>query len=104
MTAPREEELESQAENGTENRAEEQAGNDGDEMNAPSEAELESAEATEPEEISPEDALRAERDVFEAIDGHRTLGQIIGQIGGDASFFERLWWHDLIVIDASSST
>jgi SAM-dependent methyltransferase len=41
-----------------------------------------------------------ERAMFESIDGHHT----IGQIGGDASFFERLWWHDLIVVDASSST
>jgi hypothetical protein len=40
-----------------------------------------------------------ERTLFELIDGHRT----IAEIGGDSSFFERLWWHDLIVIDASSS-
>lgn len=45
-------------------------------------------------------ATSAERAMFESIDGHRT----IGELGGDASFFERLWWQDLIVIDASSST
>jgi SAM-dependent methyltransferase len=45
-----------------------------------------------------------ERAMFEAIDGDRTLGQIVGQVGGNVSFFERLWWHDLIVVDASSST
>jgi SAM-dependent methyltransferase len=49
-------------------------------------------------------ATAKERAIFEAIDGHRALGQIVDQIGGDASFFERLWWHDLIVIDASSAT
>ena len=41
-----------------------------------------------------------ERAIFEAIDGLRT----IGQIGGDASFFERLWWQDLIVIEATSAS
>ncbi len=45
-------------------------------------------------------ATADERVMFESIDGHRTLGQI----GGDASFFERLWWQDLIVIDASSAS
>lgn len=44
-------------------------------------------------------ASAEERELFESIDGHRT----IAEIGGDANFFERLWWHDLIVIDASSS-
>ena len=44
--------------------------------------------------------------MFEAIDGRRTLREIgeIGEIGGDVSFFERLWWQDLIVIDASSTS
>jgi SAM-dependent methyltransferase len=40
----------------------------------------------------------AELVMFEAIDGRRT----IGQIGGNANFFERLWWQDLIVVDASN--
>ncbi len=35
---------------------------------------------------------------FELIDGQRT----IDEIAADAAFFERLWWHDLIVIDASA--
>jgi SAM-dependent methyltransferase len=42
-------------------------------------------------------ATAAERTMFEAIDGRST----IDQIGGNASFFERLWLQDLIVIDAS---
>jgi SAM-dependent methyltransferase len=48
-------------------------------------------------------ATAAERAIFEAIDGRRTLREIseISEISGDASFFERLWWQDLIVIDAS---
>jgi hypothetical protein len=45
-------------------------------------------------------ATATERAMFEAIDGHKT----IGQIGGTASFFERLWCQDLIVIDASNSS
>ncbi|MFT6291662.1 MAG: SAM-dependent methyltransferase [Ilumatobacter sp.] len=44
-----------------------------------------------------------ERAMFEAIDGHRTIGQIVGQVGGNAGFFELLWWQDLIMIDASST-
>jgi len=36
--------------------------------------------------------------MFEAIDGHRPLGEIAD---ADPRFFERLWDHDLIVIDAS---
>ena len=51
-------------------------------------------------------ATADERAMFEAIDGRRTLREIgeIGEIGGDVSFFERLWWQDLIVIDASSTS
>lgn len=44
-------------------------------------------------------ATEAEKAMFERIDGHRT----IGEIGDDVGFFECLWWHDLIVIDGSSS-
>lgn len=44
-------------------------------------------------------ATSAEKAMFERIDGHRT----IGEIGDAANFFERLWWHDLIVIDSTSS-
>jgi len=42
--------------------------------------------------------------LFEAIDGKRTVAELLGR-GGELdatrSFFERLWWHDQIVFDAS---
>ncbi len=38
--------------------------------------------------------------VFEAIDGRTSCGEL----GADREFFERLWQHDLIVVDTSSST
>ncbi len=44
-------------------------------------------------------ATSAERAVFDAIDGERACGEI-AEGGG---FFERLWWHDLIVVDASGA-
>lgn len=73
MTAPREEELESKAENGTDDMAGkdtgegsgEVAGTAGDEVDATSDPEAEPSEVPEPEEICLEDALRAERDAFE---------------------------------------
>ena len=37
---------------------------------------------------------------FELVDGTRSLGEI----GGDRRWFEQLWWHDLIVVDASGAT
>jgi SAM-dependent methyltransferase len=36
--------------------------------------------------------------VFEAIDGETSLGEIDG---ATADLFQRLWWHDLVMIDAS---
>jgi SAM-dependent methyltransferase len=42
--------------------------------------------------------------LLESIDGTRTIGEMIGpkaDLDGARSFFERLWWHDQIVIDAS---
>ncbi len=39
-----------------------------------------------------------ERRMFEAIDGHRSIGDIDD---ADPGFFERLWWHDLVVFDTS---
>ncbi len=46
-----------------------------------------------------------EKQMFEAIDGRRSVGQIIGQVKGDASqapgFFEALWRYDQVVFDAS---
>jgi hypothetical protein len=41
----------------------------------------------------------AESDVYQAIDGERT----VAELGGDVAFIERLWRHDLVVIDASRS-
>ena len=37
--------------------------------------------------------------VFDAIDGRRSCADL----GADREFFERLWQHDLIVVDASSA-
>lgn len=42
-------------------------------------------------------ATREQKRMFDLIDGRST----IDEIGQDATFFERLWWHDLIVIDVS---
>ena len=51
-----------------------------------------------------------EKRMFDAIDAHRSIGDILettlpsspGQRQPDArSFFERLWWHDQVVFDAS---
>lgn len=47
-----------------------------------------------------------ERTMFEATDGNRTMGEIAAAAGGEASpaarsFFEALWSHDQIVVDAS---
>ena len=38
------------------------------------------------------------KEVYEQIDGRRPLGEIDG---ASAEFFERLWWHDLVMIDGS---
>ncbi len=40
-----------------------------------------------------------ERRVYQQVDGNRALGDIDGATAG---FFERLWWHDLVMIDASA--
>jgi hypothetical protein len=51
-----------------------------------------------------------EKLMFDAIDGTRSIGEILeailpssqGQRQPDArAFFERLWWHDQVVFDAS---
>jgi hypothetical protein len=51
-----------------------------------------------------------EKRMFDAIDGRRSIGDILettlsssrGQQQPDArAFFERLWWHDQVVFDAS---
>jgi SAM-dependent methyltransferase len=47
--------------------------------------------------------------MFDAIDGNRSIGEILQKVSGgqrqqDArTFFERLWWHDQVVFDASRS-
>jgi len=48
----------------------------------------------------------AEKQMFDSIDGHRTIGDIVGSRSCEASrrFFEQLWWHDQVVFDTSSST
>jgi SAM-dependent methyltransferase len=57
--------------------------------------------------IAPIDAI--EKSVFDAIDGTRTIGEIVAQTKPAAgarsettrTFFERLWWHDQVVFDTS---
>lgn len=54
-----------------------------------------------------------ERRLFEAIDGQRTIAEIMdlvpdkvnhsGHSGGTPTFFERLWWYDQVVFDASQA-
>jgi SAM-dependent methyltransferase len=56
---------------------------------------------------------RAEKRLFDAIDGHRTIAEILAtslpreekhsEIELGRTFFERLWWHDQVVFDASAS-
>ena len=43
---------------------------------------------------------------FDAIDGHRAIGDIVPDDGdrpAARAFFERLWWYDQVVFDASST-
>ena len=49
----------------------------------------------------PIDAL--EKHMFDAIDGERTIGAIVGSEHQDRgrALFERLWWHDQVVFDTS---
>ena len=44
-----------------------------------------------------------EKSVFDAIDGERSIGEIVGDGHLDVgrALFERLWWHDQVVFDAS---
>jgi len=39
-----------------------------------------------------------ERPVYESIDGETAIGDIVGATPG---LFERLWWHDLVMVDTS---
>jgi hypothetical protein len=46
-----------------------------------------------------------EKRLFDAIDGERTAGEIVAERGHPdtaRALFEKLWWHDQIVFDASS--
>jgi SAM-dependent methyltransferase len=43
----------------------------------------------------------AEKGLFDAIDGKRSIGTIADH-GAARTFFERLWWYDQVVFDASS--
>jgi len=53
---------------------------------------------------------RTEKGMFDAIDGHRTIADIVGRDGGSRSgetakaLFERLWQYDQIVFDTSGAT
>jgi hypothetical protein len=50
--------------------------------------------------------LLHEQRLLEAIDGKRTIGELLsGQTEREASrsLFERLWWHDQVVFDASAA-
>ena len=44
-----------------------------------------------------------EKRLFDAIDGERSVGDIVGAADRDLgrALFQRLWWHDQIVFDAS---
>jgi SAM-dependent methyltransferase len=42
----------------------------------------------------------SERAAFEAVDGRRTIGELAP---GARDLFQRLWWHDHVVIDASGA-
>jgi len=45
-----------------------------------------------------------EKNMFDAIDGERTIGEIVveqGQHGKARAFFERLWRYDQVVFDTS---
>lgn len=46
-----------------------------------------------------------EKQIYEAIDGHRTIGQIVGTVEGSGlrarDFFQKLWWYDQVVFDTS---
>jgi SAM-dependent methyltransferase len=46
-----------------------------------------------------------EKRQFEEIDGKRSVGELLGYHAASdvgAAFFERLWWHDCVVFDASA--
>jgi len=46
-----------------------------------------------------------EKRLFDSIDGERNIGEIVGERHRDLgrALFEKLWWHDQVVLDASQS-
>ena len=48
-----------------------------------------------------------EKRMFKAIDGHRSIAEIVDEVGARCSdargFFERLWWYDQVIFDRSNS-
>jgi hypothetical protein len=48
-----------------------------------------------------------EKQIFEAIDGRRNIGEIVEaneEVGWKArDFFTRLWWYDQVVFDTSKA-
>src|SRR5262249_28516054 len=46
-----------------------------------------------------------EKQIYEAVDGRRTIGQIVGAVDGSGprtrDFFQKLWWYDQVVFDTS---
>lgn len=47
-----------------------------------------------------------EKQIYEAIDGRRTIGQIVDTVEGSGrrarEFFQKLWWYDQVVFDTSA--
>jgi SAM-dependent methyltransferase len=47
------------------------------------------------------------KQIYDAIDGRRTIGQIVGMIEGAGprvrDFFQQLWWYDQVVFDTSKA-
>jgi SAM-dependent methyltransferase len=44
-----------------------------------------------------------ERQIFEAIDGRRSISEIVEASSHARDFFEKLWWYDQVVFDTSKS-
>jgi len=48
-----------------------------------------------------------EKQIYEAIDGNRTVGQIVDTVEGSGlrarDFFQKLWWYDQVVFDTSKA-
>ena len=49
-----------------------------------------------------------EKKMLDAIDGRRSVGEIVENVKGDSSratqFFDKLWWHDQVVFDTSKAS